>query len=117
MSKLEKTILYTKLFNVYKDLLSNTQKEIISDYYLMDLSFSEIAENRGISRSAAEDAVNKGTKKLEEYENKLKIVEKIQILEQKLNILKEKSLNMKEIEEIEDIEKELEYYGIWIIDR
>lgn len=112
MSKLEKTILYTRLFNVYKDVLSATQKEIISDYYLMDLSFSEIAENRGISRSAAEDAVNKGTKKLEEYENKLKIVEKIQILEQKLDILKEKSLNLREIEEIENIEKELEYYGI-----
>ena len=112
MDKIEKKVLYVKLFNVYKDLLSNAQKEMISDYYLADLSFSEIAENRGISRSAVEDAISKGIKKLEEYENKLKFNEKREILLQKLAKLKEKSLNMQEVEEIENIEEELDYYGI-----
>ena len=41
MNKIEKTVLYVKLFNAYKELLSATQKEMISDYYLADLSFSE----------------------------------------------------------------------------
>ena len=113
MNKIEKTVLYVKLFNVYKDLLSNAQKEIFSDYYLMDLSFSEIAENRGISRSAVEDAVSKASRKLEEFESKLKIVEITENLQQKLDILKEKSLNMQEAEDIEEMKKELEYYGIW----
>jgi len=112
MNKLEKTIYYAKLFSVYKDLLSLTQKEIINDYYFLDLSFSEIAENRSISRSAVEDAISKGNKKLEELESKLKFVEKMQNIQQKLDILQEKSLNMQEIEEIENIKKELEDYGI-----
>ena len=112
MNKIEKTVLYVKLFNAYKELLSVTQKEMISDYYLADLSFSEIAENRGVSRSAVEDAISKGVKKLEEYESKLKIVEKREKLLQKLVILKEKALNKQEIEELESIEEELDYYGI-----
>lgn len=112
MNKIEKTVLYVKLFNAYKELLSATQKEMISDYYLADLSFSEIAENRGVSRSAVEDAISKGVKKLEEYESKLKIVEKREKILQKLAILKEKALNKQEVEELENIEEELDYYGI-----
>ena len=109
MEKLEKTIRYTKLFNIYKSQLSSTQQEIINDYYFLDLSISEIAQNRNISRAAVDDALSKGSARLDALENELKILEKNEKTLQKLAILKEKALNMQEVEEIEKIEKELDY--------
>ena len=115
MEKLEKTIRYTALFAIYKSLLSESQKEVINDYFFLDLSISEIADNRGISRSAVDDALSKATSKLDELEDQLKIYEKHKNIAQKLANLKEKALNESEIKEIEEIERELEY-GIWSID-
>ena len=71
MSDLQDVLRYSELLNIYQGLLSKTQKEILEDYFLANLSFSEIAENRKISRSAVEDAVRKGKKKLDDYEKQL----------------------------------------------
>ena len=109
MNKINKAYRYTKLFNIYKSQLSKTQQAIIDDYYFADLSLSEIAENRGISRSAVEDALSKGCAKLEELESEIKILEKTEKANEKLENLKLKALNNKEINEIEEIEKELDY--------
>ena len=76
MEKLEKTIRYTKLFNIYKSQLSSSQQEIINNYFFLDLSITEIANERGISRSAVEDALQKGISKLDELENEMHILEK-----------------------------------------
>ena len=77
MEKFEKTIKYTKLFNLYGALLSSAQQEILKDYFFADLSISEISENRGISRAAVEDALSKGSKKLDQYEEQVKALEKL----------------------------------------
>ena len=42
----------------------------------MDLSITEISENRKISRAAVEDALRKGIKKLDYYEGRLNILKK-----------------------------------------
>lgn len=112
MEKFEKAIRYTKLFTLYKSQLSLTQQEIINDYYCLDLSLSEIAENRNISRSAVDDALSKGSKRLDELENDLHLLYKEESIKEKLTKLKAKSLNSNEVKEIEDIEKDLNY-GIW----
>ena len=75
MEKIEKTIRYTKLINLYSPLLSETQKDILIDYFFLDLSISEISENRGVSRAAIEDAISKGTKKLDSFEESLHVLE------------------------------------------
>lgn len=59
------------LFEEYKPLLTQTQQEIFAEYYLYDLSLSEIAENHKISKAAASDSLHKSLAKLEEYEAKL----------------------------------------------
>ena len=64
------------LFERYGELLTDTQKEVFSDYYFYDLSLSEIAENKGISRAAISDNLHKSLEKLEEYESKLHLIEK-----------------------------------------
>ena len=80
MSNLESMVRYSELLSLYQNLLSETQKSILEDYFFYNLSITEIAENRKISRSAVEDAIKKGKKKLDEYEEKLcslKVVEKL----------------------------------------
>ena len=114
MDKIDKAIRYTKLYNIYKSQLSKTQQEIIEDYFLVDLSITEIAENRNISRSAVEDALSKGINKLDELEKDLMFLERNENIKNRLESLKSRALNMNEVEEIEDIEKELDY-GIWSI--
>ena len=109
MDKIDKAIRYTKLYNIYKSQLSKTQQEIIEDYFFADLSITEIAENRNISRSAVEDALSKGINKLDELEKDLMLLEKTENIKIRLESLKSRALNMNEVEEIEDIEKELDY--------
>ena len=116
MKELQKRIRYSKLFNIYHSLLSNAQQEIMEDYFNLDLSISEIASNRDTSRSAVEDAIKKAMNKLDEYEEKLKVLERNENIKEKIEILKQKALNSQEIEEINEIEKELDY-GIWSINR
>ena len=109
MEKFERTIRYISLYNIYKDLLTHTQSDIAGDYFLADLSLSEIAEERNISRSAVEDAVKKTCVKLDEFESKLHFLEKKERLLKLTAKLKQKALNASEIEELEQIEKELDY--------
>lgn len=59
------------LFEEYKNLLTDSQRKIFFDYYLCDLSLSEIAENYGISKAAASDSIHKSLAKLNEFEDKL----------------------------------------------
>ena len=102
VDNLEKTLHYSELLSLYGVLLSKTQREVLEDYYLYNLSLSEMAENRKISRAAAEDAYKKGTKNLDEFEEKLcslKILRKVHEL--RINS-KDEQLN-KQLDEIERI--------------
>lgn len=81
----------------------------MEDYFNLDLSFSEIADNRNTSRSAVDDAIKKAMTKLDEYEEKMHLLDKSENIKEKLENLKQKALNLQEIEQIEEIEKELDY--------
>ena len=50
------------LFDVYGDLLTKRQREILSLYYEEDFSYTEISEELEISRTAAMDSVHRATK-------------------------------------------------------
>ena len=109
MEKIERTIKYVRLYNIYKDFLTHKQVEIVGDYFLADLSLAEIAESRKISRAAVEDAIKKSCLKLDECEARLHLLEKSEMLLKLSAKLKEKALNDSEIKEIEAIEEELKY--------
>lgn len=61
------------LCDLYGKLLSDKQREILKSYYDDDLSLSEIAENYQISRQGVRDYIVKGSKTLEELEEKLNL--------------------------------------------
>ena len=92
------TLRINRLFDIYGNLLSKTQREILYDYYEANLSLSEIAENKNISRTAVSDALRKGREKLEYYEEEIKIC-------QVFDRYKEKTEEAKSI--IEELEEEL----------
>ena len=105
MELIEKRVYYIKLLHLYGELLSPTQKDILEDYLDCDLSLSEIADNRDISRSAVDDAIKKGMKKLDTFEIALKLNDKNEKILKNIGVLKEKIGNCTEIEQIEEVLK------------
>ena len=105
MEKLEKRLYYIELLHVYGDLLSSAQKDILYDYLDVDLSISEIAENREISRAAVEDAIKKGMAKLDAFEQTVKYVDKKEKIMKNIAVLKEENGNCDELLEIEEVLK------------
>ncbi len=64
-------IYYNELFDCYKNLLTEKEKEYFEEYYNEDLSYGEIAENKKVSRSAIQKMVKTVLEKLDDYEKKL----------------------------------------------
>ena len=62
---------FMRLWDTYHGLLTPTQQEITDLYFNLDLTVSEIAEEKGISRQAVSDCLGICKKQLEEYESKL----------------------------------------------
>lgn len=61
------------LFEIYRELLTEKQKEYFILYYFEDLTLSEIAENKDVSRNAVFDQIKKTVTIIEDYEEKLKL--------------------------------------------
>lgn len=70
---MEKDLVFSMLFDIYGELLTKTQADMLERYYNFDSSLSEIASEFGISRQSVLDAIKKGQSKLEKYEDCLKI--------------------------------------------
>ncbi len=75
-SHLEKTKHVNLLMDCYSDLLTDKQREYLSLYYEEDLSLAEIADEFGVSRTAVYDNLKRTVRSLEDYENKLHLLEK-----------------------------------------
>ncbi|MBE5753810.1 MAG: hypothetical protein E7340_00550 [Clostridiales bacterium] len=82
---MEKDLEYIELFEIYKELLTEKQRELFSSHYLFDLSLSEIAEQEGGSRQSVYNAVKKVKSKLDEYEKVLSLREKNKLLKEVIN--------------------------------
>ena len=72
------------LCEIYGNLLTDKQLAILEDYYNMDLSLSEIAENHNITRQAVRDVIKKGENRLFEFEEKLGFMKKMYKQEEKI---------------------------------
>ena len=62
---------FISLWDTYNGLLTPTQQEITNMYFNIDLTVSEIATEKNISRQAVSDCLKGCKKQLEEYEEKL----------------------------------------------
>ena len=84
-----KDLEYLQLFDTYGALLTELQREICEEYYLYDLSLSEIAEGKNITRQAVSDALKKSREQFVSYEQKLKVVGRQRALLAAIERLKE----------------------------
>jgi len=66
----------TLLLDYYGELLTRHQVNILSEYYNEDLSMNEIADNLMISKSAVQDLIKRSLVQMNDYEKKLKLIEK-----------------------------------------
>lgn len=75
---MEEFVYYGKLFDIYSFLLTDKQKEIFSLYYEENLSLSEIAEIKNVSKSYIGKIIQNVKSKLDFYESHLKHYELLQ---------------------------------------
>lgn len=86
---LDKITKINLLFDFYGELLTEKQKEYFKLYYEEDLSYGEISENFNVSRNAVFKQLKNCEENLENYESKLKLVEKYM----RLNNIKKKLID------------------------
>lgn len=96
---MDRLVYLNTLYDIYKDLLTEKQKDYFENYYFDNLSLSEIADNYGISRNAVHNQIKIIEEKLIELEEKLKINYKNERILEILN----KNVDENIIEEIKGI--------------
>ena len=74
--QMEKFVEQGYLYDFYGELLTERQQQVYESVVLEDYSLSEVAEDLGISRQGVHDMIKRCNKTLEEYEQKLHLVEK-----------------------------------------
>ena len=83
-SEPEEIVELSFLFDFYGALLKEEHQRIFEDYVENNLSLSEIAKQRNITRQGIYDIVKRCRKKLREYEDKLQLIGKFRDAREKL---------------------------------
>ena len=78
---------FLRLRDLYSPLLTQTQRDIMQSYFDYDLSLSEIAEEKGVSRQSVSDCLQKCRKQLESYEEKLGFAKTVDEMQAKIDAL------------------------------
>ena len=106
---MDRKVEISMLCEIYGKLLTEKQLDIMDNYYNLDLSLSEIAENEGITRQAVRDIIKKGENKLFELEEKLSFMEKTVKQERKLQQILEELSKIEDTSSDRKIEKILNH--------
>ena len=105
---MEKIVRQSLLFDFYGELLTEHQKQIYEDVVMNDLSYSEIARDSGISRQGVYDLIKRINRILNEYEDKLHLVDqflKTRKLAEEIHTLADSYLAGHDINDIHEIRR------------
>ena len=80
----EKNLRLSVLFDAYGALLTSDQQNMFDLYYNEDLSLAEIAEHTGLSRQGVRYAIKHAEESLMNYEEKLGLSKKLEVLQENL---------------------------------
>ena len=83
---MEEFVYYNNLYDYYKELLTDKQRNYFEDYYQNNLTLSEMADNYLVSRNA-----------IQNYETKLKLCDKMNKI---VDLVKDDKKLLSEIERI-----------------
>lgn len=78
--RLQEIVELSRLYDLYGNLLNEHKRAVFEDYVINDLSLAEIAEQVGMSRQGVRDVVVRCSKQLYEYEEKLKLSSKLNVI-------------------------------------
>ena len=92
---MEELVYYTMLYDIYGSLLTEKQKTYFEEYYFKNLSLSELASIYNISRNAIHKKLKETIKRLETYEENLKLSKKNKMLEELIKNTSDKELKRK----------------------
>lgn len=97
-----------QLMDAYSNLLTKHQKEILSEYFEEDLSMIEISENYNISKAAVSDIINRCISQLNNFEEKLSVVERNNQISSIIEEMRNKNIDIlnEYAEKLENIDKE-----------
>ena len=85
------------LLDFYGEMLTETQREAVDAYYNQDLSLSEIAQDREISRQGARDSIKRAEQLLIEREGKLGLARRFQDMHRALALICDCALNIQDL--------------------
>ena len=92
-------IYLNEIYIYYKELFTDKQQMYFEDYYMNDLSLSEIAENYGISRNAVHNQLKIVEEKILYYEETLGLKGK----KEEINSLLKDKVDEKTLDKINEI--------------
>lgn len=92
---MENRIYLTMLYDIYGDLLTEKERKYFEAYYFDNLSLGEISENMDVSRNAVHKSIKLVIEKLNEFESKLHLKEKNEILSKIINSINDEELKEK----------------------
>lgn len=92
-------IYLNEIYIYYKELFTDKQQMYFEDYYMNDLSLSEIAENYGISRNAVHNQLKIVEEKILYYEDTLGLKRK----KEEINNLLKDQVDEKTLDKINEI--------------
>lgn len=94
---------YTRLFEIYGQLLTDKQQTICQMYFFDNLTLAEIGENLAVSRQAINDCIEKSTRNLEQFEEKIGKLKLQEYITKELNYLDKKYTNSNLTKDITNI--------------
>ena len=92
---MKELVYYTMLYDIYGNLLTDKQKEYFEAYYFNNLSLSELASIYNISRNAIHKQLKETIKRLENYEDNLRLALKNEMLESIITEISDEELKRK----------------------
>ena len=97
--ELEANLKLSLLAELYKNLLTQKQQKMLKDFLDNNLSISELAVEYNSTRQAVNDLLKRTFKTLEEYENKLGLLNKLESIKSNVSVsieeLKKQNLDKK----------------------
>ena len=92
---MKELVYYTMLYDIYGSLLTDKQKEYFEAYYFNNLSLSELATKYNISRNAIHKQLKETIKRLENYEDNLRLAKKNEMLENIIKTISDEEIKRK----------------------
>ena len=92
---MEELVYYTMLYDIYGSLLTEKQRIYFEEYYFKNLSLSELASIYNISRNAIHKQLKETIKRLENYEDNLRLAKKNEMLENIIETISDEEIKRK----------------------